>query len=229
LNAEIERLIFPVLEAIGPQEQRFVTSEPDDERADAAPAFVRRRLEGLELRLIEIFDEEELLSELQSIGQRVATKHATELRRVAGIAIRDADPGVGAQLNNFRAVNVSRIKSLAGQELVEITQLLETNEAIRVETLSKQIRQRFDVTKSKANLLARDQTLKLKGQIDRLRQTNLGIERYIWTTSGDERVRPEHAELEGTVQRWDVPPSPGHPGDDFQCRCTAFPVLPELT
>ena len=131
---------------------------------------------------------------------------------------------------------MSRIKSLAGRQLVEITQLLERSEAAgaRVEVLRDAILKRFDVSKSRASLLARDQTLTLNSQIARTRQTNLGIEQYVWTTSGDERVRDTHAELDGTTQRWDTPPvvsedgRTAHPGEDFQCRCTAFPVLPEL-
>lgn len=59
-----------------------------------------------------------------------------------------------------------------------------------------------------------------------------GVRRYVWTTRRDERVRPLHVDLEGTVQRWDAPPLAGlpnfhgHPGEAAgPCRCTAFPVL----
>lgn len=240
LEREIERLLFPVLEdAFAPREGRTLVVSRDDARI---PRFVSTRLEAIELRLIEIFDERELDDALEVIGKRVATKNANELRRVVGIAIRDADPGIGAQIDGFRQINVQRIKSLAGQELVEITQLLERSEATgaRVEVLRDAIRKRFDVTKSKAALLARDQTLTLNSQIARNRQQNLGIESYIWTTSGDDRVRGldpndvlDHASLDGQTFRWDNPPDVGdgrrlHPGEDFQCRCTAFPVLPEL-
>jgi hypothetical protein len=44
----------------------------------------------------------------------------------------------------------------------------------------------------------------------------------------DERVREEHAALEGQTFAWSSPPAVGHPGEDFQCRCVALPVIDEL-
>lgn len=232
-EAVIERLLFPVLEPflVG----TGTTSEPEREDANL-PRFVGAKLEAIELNLEDIFREREIFEDLDLIGKRVATKNGNELRRLIGISILDADPGVGAQIANFRSVNISRIKSLAGTELIEITQLLEraTATGARVEVLRKAIEDRFAVTRSKAALLARDQVLTLNGQITRTRQTNVGIQEYIWTTSGDELVRDRHIELDGTAQRWDTPPiisddgRTGHPADDYQCRCVAFPVLPEL-
>lgn len=239
---EIEETLFPVLpRLLAPEEDapRFAVESEPDERFDAPTLpvdFVRRRLEFLELRIGAIFDDEALGADLDVIGKRVSGKNFTELRRVMGISIQVADPAVAALVDGFRTSNVNKIKSLAGQELVEITNILEdsTRVGLRVEQLRDQIRDRFGVTKSKAALLARDQTLTLNAQIARQRQTNLGIESYVWTTSGDGKVRETHADLDGTTQRWDTPPvisedgRVGHPGDDYQCRCTAFPVLPEL-
>lgn len=232
---EIERILFPAL-------AQFTEGTGTTKQDANLPRYMGAKLETLELFLAEFFDERELLEDLDIIGKRVATKNGTELKRVVGISIRQADPGVGAQIGNFRATNVSRIKSLVGRELIGITQLLEKSEATgaRVEVLRKAIEDRFGVTRSKAALLARDQTLTLNAEITRVRQTNLGIEEYIWTTSGDERVRgqdpkdsTDHASLDGTRHRWGNPPDVGdgrrlHPGEDYQCRCTAFPVLSEL-
>jgi len=73
--------------------------------------------------------------------------------------------------------------------------------------------------------------LRLTGLINRLVQEALGIETYKWMTRGDGRVRMMHRALNNTVQRWDRPPiiSPdgrrGHPGDDYNCRCVAIPVV----
>lgn len=253
LEAVIERLLFPVLDRFLLPAGEGAETEPDNPdartRVDAPPTprrilprYVSSKLEAIELHLSEIFDERELGNVLDKFGRRISKTNGDEIERLVGIDIRVADPGVAAQLDNFRAINVSRIKSLAGQELVEITQLLERSEAtgIRVEVLRKEIQERFDVTKSKADLLARDQTLSLNAQITRTRQTNLGIQSYIWTTVGDDRVRSfdagddtDHAGLDGLTFRWDTPPDVGdgrtlHPGEDYQCRCTAFPVLEEL-
>lgn len=58
-----------------------------------------------------------------------------------------------------------------------------------------------------------------------------GHARYVWVTRLDARVRPAHARLHGTVQRFDKPPiidldtgRRGNPGDDWNCRCLAAPL-----
>lgn len=79
----------------------------------------------------------------------------------------------------------------------------------------------------RARLIARDQSSKLNSNLNEKRQTNLGIEEYIWQTSRDgERVRESHRKKDGQVFRWDSPPEDtGHPGQDIQCRCVAIPVI----
>lgn len=66
------------------------------------------------------------------------------------------------------------------------------------------------------------------------RYTEIGLDRYIWSTMGDERVRHDHADLDTKVFSWSSPPivdrstgRRGHPGEDYNCRCTAIPLLTE--
>ena len=53
--------------------------------------------------------------------------------------------------------------------------------------------------------------------------------RYIWRTRNDGKVRSSHAAREGQVFSWDDPPVGGHPGEDYNCRCTAEPYYPETS
>lgn len=48
---------------------------------------------------------------------------------------------------------------------------------------------------------------------------------YIWRTRGDGKVRSTHAVNNGKIFSWDVPPETGHPGEDYNCRCTAEPYV----
>ncbi len=50
-----------------------------------------------------------------------------------------------------------------------------------------------------------------------------GFTHYIWHTTGDDKVRPAHAANDGKIFSWDDPPSTGHPGEDYGCRCWAQP------
>jgi len=43
-------------------------------------------------------------------------------------------------------------------------------------------------------------------------------EKYVWVTSGDDKVRPEHEALDGTVRSWYDSP---RPGEEYGCRCHA--------
>jgi peptidoglycan hydrolase-like protein with peptidoglycan-binding domain len=47
---------------------------------------------------------------------------------------------------------------------------------------------------------------------------------YIWRTVGDDKVRENHAVLEGTTRDWEDSPDPG---DDINCRCWAEKVEEE--
>lgn len=66
--------------------------------------------------------------------------------------------------------------------------------------------------------------LAFAGMINRLRQEDLGIKRYVWVTQGDHKVRSAHAALNGELFEWDHPSEEGHPGQAPNCRCRAVPV-----
>lgn len=110
------------------------------------------------------------------------------------------------------------------------------DEALRVEDLARILHRAEGIEKRHAMLLARDQTGKLNGEVHRRGMQAVGVNRYRWQTSGDERVRNRHAELDGQVFDWDSD-GPivdlrtnrrGHPGHDIQCRCVAIPVDDDL-
>lgn len=93
-------------------------------------------------------------------------------------------------------------------------------------SIRRRLQARYQVSRSRAQLIARDQIAKLNGDITKQRQTSAGVTRYRWSTSGDERVRATHRANNGKVFFWSKPPAvTGHPGNDFQCRCIAEPIF----
>lgn len=93
-------------------------------------------------------------------------------------------------------------------------------------SLITDLQKAYNFSNNRAKLIARDQTTKINSMITEQRQTNLGIEEYVWRTVQDEAVRPEHARKNGKIFRWDRPPKDtGHPGHDIQCRCRAEGIL----
>ncbi len=208
---------------------------------ELVPRDLRRdALDDVRVKVVEKV-ERSAPSLIGDIGRRVLKQNQKEQSRLIGIDPR-IDPGTGPVIDGFRRANIDLITNLtdAMRERVEeiISERLGQVAASRsnfepgVDTpknLSEALQEGLEFSKARANLIARDQTLKLNGELTRVRQQNAGIEEYIWTTSHDERVRDTHAELDGQRFRWDNPPEPGHPGEDYQCRCTAFPVIPGLT
>lgn len=53
--------------------------------------------------------------------------------------------------------------------------------------------------------------------------------RYVWRTRGDSNVRTSHAENNGKIFSWDAPPTTGHPGAEYGCRCIAEPYREGIT
>ena len=77
--------------------------------------------------------------------------------------------------------------------------------------------------------VVRDQSNKTIGGLNQIRQQQLGISEYIWMSSKDNRVRPEHQQNDGNVFAWSTPPLLGPPGQAVQCRCYSRPIISPRT
>jgi|SRR5690554_1356868 len=130
----------------------------------------------------------------------------------------------------FVAENVALIQDLPTKQLAQIeadvVQAIESGQ--RAEAISKAIRERSGMARRRADLIARDQMGKAVSQLNQKRMQSLGVDKYIWRTVGDERVRDEHAERDGEMFSWSEPPEDGHPGEPINCRCSAEPVLDDV-
>lgn len=200
---------------------------------------ISRQLDWIELGTHELITTRNVEPIVTAAGKRVDRWVTREVKRVIEIDPR-ADPQVDLALRQWNLQNANLIESGITAEykgwgrrslLNRLSHTVEEahRQGLRVEVLAHQLQEQFGFSDSRAALIARDQTLKLNGQLNRYKQQSLGIEEYIWMTSRDERVRKSHQKLQGTRQRWDTPPpETGHPGEDYQCRCNAKPVIPEF-
>ena len=96
---------------------------------------------------------------------------------------------------------------------------------ILMSDLTAEIEHLTGVSRTRAALIGADQVGKLHGRLAQQKQMDAGIERYIWVTRGDRRVRPAHRVRHGVSYRWDSPPSGGHPGKAIRCRCVAQALI----
>jgi SPP1 gp7 family putative phage head morphogenesis protein len=159
-------------------------------------------------------------------------------RNGKGLALLGVDPrhvaGIESVIEHAREANMRLITGASSDFLDEVRGVLEENEGAHPEHIAALLQERVGVSKSRAQLIARDQTLKLNAQIAEHRQRAAGVSEYRWSGALDERERPMHRALEGQKFSWDDPPETSdngdrnHPGEDFQCRCVALPVIDEL-
>ena len=178
----------------------------------------------------------------EGIAKRTASHHKGEIAKqiraagpkAAGLTVSldaIAEQGLKKRIRQFTAENVALIQDVPRTFLRQVESL--TLEGIRSgqrsEDLADDIAERTGVAKSRALLIARDQVGKFVGDLAKARQTDLGVKRFIWRTSEDERVRESHAELDGEEFAWDDPPEVdgeiSTPGSPICCRCDAEPVI----
>lgn len=169
-------------------------------------------------------------------------KLAKEVNRAIGVDIRAALHTQGAiadKMKEFVKWNTDLISTLPDRFKADLGDKLSASWAAgeRAETMEgfidDIIEKVGDTCEANAALIARDQTAKMNSAFNQVRQTELGIRRYEWSTSSDERVREDHAALNNQIFRWDEPGplagtidgEPCHPGEDIQCRCVAIPVF----
>jgi len=102
-----------------------------------------------------------------------------------------------------------------------------------------------DMSRKHAVFEMRNASANLNAELDKNRMQEAGIDCYRWRTGSDEKVRATHREMQNKICRFDDPsvfydektkmwvPRTGdmvhkHPGEDYNCRCTASPYLMEL-
>lgn len=151
-----------------------------------------------------------------------------QVRTAIGVDVVSAPPQMAQRLEEFAAENVALIKSIPEEYFsrVEKTVLRAARTGERAEDVAAQLQKDYDVSESRAQLIARDQIGKFYADLQEARQRDLGVDAYIWRTMQDERVRDTHEAHEGKRYLWSQPPAgTGHPGEDYQCRCYAEPDL----
>lgn len=115
---------------------------------------------------------------------------------------------------------------LRAQRLAQAAQ----QDGTRAADIAAQLADTEDVTLSRAELIARTEVAKANAALTQARAEAVGATHYVWETAEDADVRESHRAMQGTVHRFDDPPTlddmTGNPGEFPNCRCFAVPVLP---
>jgi len=121
----------------------------------------------------------------------------------------------------FAEDNVALIKGLDERYFADLAKraLKTTERGASLADLRADLHAALGGSKRRSAFIARDQVGTLNAQITRARFEAIGVGAYIWSTSGDGNVRPEHVERDGRVIRYSDPPDDGHAGAAIGCRC----------
>lgn len=141
----------------------------------------------------------------------------------------------GIAMREMLAECVGLITSLpteAAQRVHELT-IQARVDSRRANEIATEIMRSGHVTVSRAQLIARTEVSRTASTLVEVRAVHVGSDGYIWRTSDDGDVRPDHVKLEGRMVRWDDPPVAGpkgmryHAGRGPNCRCFCEPNLPD--
>lgn len=125
------------------------------------------------------------------------------------------------------------IKDFADEQIPILRQEVEKAvfAGIRAESLQKVIRDRFEVSQSKAKFLAKQEISLLTSKYKQAKYEDVGIKKYKWSIS-NVRTRPDHRALNGKIFSFNDPPitnqdtsARNNPGEDFGCNCVAIPII----
>lgn len=153
-----------------------------------------------------------------------------QTRAALGVDLFARDQRLGTIMSSFVSENVGLITDIPAKMIsdVENTIYRGITKGQLTGDLAKDIEKRFGVSESRAIGIARDQIGKFYGQLNATRQQELGIDKFIWRTMNDDRVREEHEERDGETYSYSDPPDGELPGEPINCRCYAEPVFTDI-
>lgn len=177
----------------------------------------------------------------QSVAEKMLVKIAkkdeaawVQMGRDIGRELRKElnDAPTGDFLRQMLSEQVHLITSLpleAAKRVHELT-IEAQMDSSRADEIAKKILETGDVTKSRAQLIARTEVARTASGLTMARAKHVGSTHYIWRTSRDGTVRESHRHMEGKVIPWDTPPkledgTQTHAGMIYNCRCWAEPLL----
>lgn len=225
VRADVDAEIVPVIKQQAPE---YVA----DAWTDVITAALRRLL----TRWTSPFAQKQA-EQIAADFVRTAADDNLRRQKSFGIDLYGGDRQLQDYLQAAAFQNAQLIKSIPAQYLEQVQNIVMGNmrQGMRPSYIEQQLVKQFGVTTRRAKLIAADQTAKIQGEMNKIRQVNSGIEFFTWVTSQDERVRHSHVEVAKRdvgfgpgVFRWDDLPIvdgvPTFPGQPINCRCVARPV-----
>lgn len=181
------------------------------------------------------------------IGDWNEKEFKRSIKTVVGVDPISKNQGYQTLIQSWAKENATLISSIQSNLLDDVAGVTQRGMSAgkSINDISKEIKDRYGVTKSRARLIARTEVGKLNGNLSKYRNEELGIKTYFWATSNDEKVRDSHRALNGKLCRWDDDSVYsedngktwkkrtgkmfiGAPGSTYNCRCTSRSNVSQL-
>ena len=161
------------------------------------------------------------------VANNVNKRYYNRMYRLLGLNPLISEPWLNVKMKGFTQTNVELIKGFTDDEYTKVRGIISRGAQAgkTVVEVQSEVRGTFPMNKNRAKLIAQDQIQKFNSELNKARQTDAGVKKYIWRTSKDNRVRDRHKARENNVYKWSDPPADGHPGIPVRCRCRAEPVI----
>lgn len=161
-------------------------------------------------------------------AKRVLEQSRREAARVLKLDVPPSPEREKLAIHDFQKQVVGRLHAAGQAQVARIRKAIAEYE--EGASMRKDILDQLWVSRNRGRFIARDECYGLATDTLKMWAQRMGSEEYQWVTCKDDRVRPGHAALDGTTQRWSSPPNTGHgegnnhPGQAPNCRCRALPV-----
>jgi uncharacterized protein with gpF-like domain len=218
-----QRIIIDRLPAI----ERMVAFErPGPMRADAWPDEMSRQLVelGTEYDVIAKQSADIAAGTFQAVNGVSHRQWYAIAKRVMGVDLFSFEPWIESEAKAFIGINTDLVTKIQSDVQSDISRVVMEGfrAGKRHETIAKELLSEtdlgpgvFDKASTRADLVARDQTLKLYGELGQKRQESAGLTLYVWRSLEDEKVagspgkyvnsRPSHAAMDGKICAWNKP------------------------
>lgn len=239
-RAIVAREVFPLLPRLVEEAKR---ERGDSVRFDASGRNTSEAVKRAARKFAEVMRPRELEALADQFAKRTSDFNRAQLRAqvraATGVDVIRAEPYLAPKVEAFTVENVGLIRTVPERYFSEIESI--TIRGVRsgmlARDLERELIERGNVSEERAALIARDQIGKFYGDLNATRQQDLGVDRYVWRSVHDNRVRSEHEERDGNVYAWTPAAASGEveylppdeqPGQPIQCRCFAEPDFSNL-
>ena len=195
------------------------------ERPLSSSAEVRRELEryGTTLQSWAKATASRMVLDVARRDERFWFEQSREIGKNLRDEIKKAPVGIAVRERTAEAAALITSLPLEAAQRIEVYAVDYMTRGIRASELVKRVMATGEVTRSRANTIARTETSRTAGLLQEVRAKAVDSPGYIWRTVRDADVRDRHEALEGTYHTWDRPPITGengersHPGGIYNC------------